>query len=487
MKKLLSWNLLGRMLVGVMLLGASVSFGSAKAAGTNPPHALQAPLQYTSSGHALSFQLGEGLVSNGTYDRSAPLDIDSTLKWTTFLGGTGHDEGTAIALGKNGDVYVVGSSSRSWGKPIRAYRDKVDAFVAKINSDSAIEWLTFIGGNGDDDGQSIAVDDNDNVYVTGFSDVSWGKPIHPIRPNSSDAYLAKLDSNGALQWNTFFGASGWGWGVAVDRNGNAYVSGASDATWGNPKRAYTAGIDTFVAKVSPSGELKWNTFLGGVLADWYPRVKLDGSGNIYVSGMSAWTWGTPVRGYTGDYDNFVAKLDHNGVLLWNTFMGGGSGEYTGNFVVDASENVYLTGMGWSNWDTPKVPGNGLYEAYLVKVNANGGLEWSTFLGSSEFDGGSDIALSGNNLYVVGWSKATWGTPWRAYTSSQDAFVAKLNSDGDLQWNAFFGGSNIDTATAIVAGRQGLVYVLGVSDKPWGTPKRAYRNNDDVFMVKILDR
>ena len=147
-----------------------------------------------------------------------------------------------------------------------------------------------------DYGYGIAVDTSGNVYVAGYSDATWGSPVRPYA-GTYDAFVAKLNGSGALQWNTFLGGSSddYGNGIAVDTSGNVYVTGYSTATWGSPVRPFSGGDDAFVAKLNGSGALQWNTFLGGSNVDYGYGIAVDTSGNVYVTGNSEATWGSPVR------------------------------------------------------------------------------------------------------------------------------------------------------------------------------------------------
>jgi len=147
----------------------------------------------------------------------------------------------------------------------------------------------------------------------------------------------------AMSWNTFLGGAGAenGYGIAVDANGNVYVAGFSETTWGSPMRPYTASIDAFAAKFSSDGALTWNTFLGGAGVDYGQAIAVDASGNVYVAGRSDATWGSPVRPHTALFDAFAAKLTADGALVWNTFLGGTGNDNDVAIGVDASGNVYL--------------------------------------------------------------------------------------------------------------------------------------------------
>jgi predicted secreted hydrolase len=357
-----------------------------------------------------------------------------------------------------------------------------------LTIDPSLVWNTFLGGSDYDYGTGIAVDGSGNVYVTGSSYATWGSPVRAY--TGGDAFAAKLDSSGGLTWNTFLGGSGGeddGYGIAVDGSGNVYVTGKSDATWGSPVRAYGgSGWDAFAAKLDSTGGLTWNTFLGGSGGgDISFGIAVDGSGNVYVAGTSYATWGSPVRAYTSNGDVFAAKLNASGGLTWNTFLGGSAYDYGYGIVVDGSGNVYVAGYSDATWGSPVRAYTGGADAFAAKLNASGGLTWNTFLGGSGDDVGSGIVVDGSgNVCVAGSSSATWGSPVRVYAGGDDTFVAKLNTSGGLTWNTFLGGSGGDYGYGIAVDGSGNVYVAGYSDATWGSPLRAYTSGADAFAAKL---
>ncbi|MCO6451000.1 MAG: DNRLRE domain-containing protein [Caldilineales bacterium] len=323
------------------------------------------------------------------------------LLWHTFLGGTGYDNGRDIAVDSSGNVYVSGYSGATWGSPVRAFTvsgTNSDGFAAKLTSAGALTWHTFLGGTGTDSGNGVAVDSSGIVYVGGNSGASWGSPLRAftVSGTNSDGFAARLTSAGALSWNTFAGGSGVDEinGLRLDSGGNVYLGGSSTATWGTPVRAYTAGTDGLVVKLTTAGALTWNTFLGGSNSDWVYAVAVGGSDNINAIGGSMATWGTPVRAYNANHDGFAAALDGSGGLKWNTFQGSSGTDISYGAAVDAS---------------------------------------------------------GDNLLVVGYGTTTWGSPVRSYTSGTDGWVVKLdNATAEpsvyrLDWTNVVGG-NVTVAT-----------------------------------------
>jgi hypothetical protein len=413
------------------------------------------------------------------------------------------DVGNVYVAGCSVDTW--GGGTDNGGNPVRPFTVSAsDAFAAKLDSSGTLIWNTFLGDSGDDYGLAIAVDSNGYVYVGGSSDVTWGTPKRLFTGTNYDAFAAKLDNNGALIWNTFLGSS------YFDSGGNVYVGGSSANSWGggivnsgNPVRDYTSDSDAFAAKLNSSGVLQWNTFLGGSDRDEGNAIAVDGSGNAYVSGNSYATWqgaSSPEQGFTGNIDAFAAKLNGiTGALVWNTFLGG-SGNDKGKAIAVDGSGVYVVGDSYGWGATPVrayTPGD--YDAFAAKLDLDGKLLWNTFLGGDDEDQGNAIALDSNgNVYVGGFSNATWGAPDRAYTpgisdSFSDAIAAKLDNSGNLLWNTFLGGSDEDHGYAIAVDSSGNVYVSGDSLATWGaSPVRAYTpaqvgaddNTSDAFVAKI---
>jgi len=342
-------------------------------------------------------------------------------------------------------------------------------------------------GDGSDYAYSVFVGADGYVYAAGSSDVSWGSPIRSFT-SLDDAFAAKLDGNGTLIWMTFLGGSNsdYAYAIAADGGGNVIVAGQTYSAWGSPVRAYTAACDGFVAKLTSSGALTWNTFLGGSGNDYiHYGLALDASGGIFVAGTSATSWGTPVRAYTASDDAFVVKLDTAGNVLWNTFLGGSGSDYGMDIALDAGGGIYLAGTGDASWGSPVRAYSADADAFVVKLDAGGALVWNTFLGGSGTDYGYSVAVDGNGkVYVGGHSAVSWGTPERAFTATYDAYAAKLDADGALLWNTFLGGSGDDRAYTIAVDNIGNVFLGGYSSASWGAPVRAYSSGNDAFVAKV---
>jgi len=178
----------------------------------------------------------------GAYDRTLPLKIDPVIVYSSFIGGTSLDQGLGIAVDSQGSAYLTGSTS-STDFPVagafQAVKDSVaDAFIVKLNpAGTALVYSTYLGGNGDDNGNAIAVDSDGNAYVTGLTG-SGSFPrtsgvFQDAKDGFLDAFVTKLNPSGsALVYSTFIGGdnSDTGFGIAVDNSNRAVVVGRTDST-----------------------------------------------------------------------------------------------------------------------------------------------------------------------------------------------------------------------------------------------------------------
>jgi len=280
------------------------------------------------------------------------LEVDgASLIYSAYLGGSLAEVAAGIALDPAGNAYITGYTFSSNFPVVNAFQPVLngsnDVFVSKIAPlGSALLYSTYLGGSGGDYGSGIAIDTVGNAYVTGqtqssnfptsagaFQSASGGCGSN--FPNLCDAFVAKLNSTGtALVFSTYLGGSSddSGMGIAVDADGNAYVTGTTNST-NFPtttdafQTTYAGGYDVytfrdaFVTKLNPTGSaLVYSTYLGGRSVDSAHGIAVDGSGSAYVAGStnSSNFPTTPgafqAIGHTGGgyssntYDAFVAKF-----------------------------------------------------------------------------------------------------------------------------------------------------------------------------------
>ncbi len=354
-----------------------------------------------------SLRYGFGL---GAYDRGRPLVLDpAMLVYCGYIGGNGNDVGNGIAVDRSGNAYVVGFTASTQATfpvtvgPDLNYNGGNDAFVAKVNAvGTGLVYCGYIGGSGNDLGYGIAVDSAGNAYVTGYTDSTEATFPVTVGPNltfsggPNDAFVAKVNAAGtALVYCGYIGGNGddYGFGIAVDSSGNAYVAGqtaSSETTFpviAGPDLSFNGGLsDAFVAKVNAAGTaLVYCGYIGGNGIDVGLGMTVDNSGNAYVTGYTystettfPVTVGPDLTFNGGGTDAFVAKVNAAGTaLVYCGYIGGNGPDYGYGIAVDSLGNAYVTGITYSTEATfpvivgPDLTHNGGLDAFVAKVNAAG--------------------------------------------------------------------------------------------------------------------
>lgn len=387
----------------------------------------------------------------GEYDHSKPLVIDPVLVYSTYLDFFNTSLNSGVTTDSSNNVYVTGS-------------DTENVFVGKLNpAGTAFVYTTLIGGDDGDSGMSIAVDASGNAYVSGdaySNDFPLVNPFQPVRGNVeiniADTFVFKLDAAGAnLLFSTFLGGGedDNNFGIRLDTSGNAYVTGltASPASWDTD--------DTPFPTVNP-----------------------------YQSSLA------------GGYDGYLTKLNSSGGVVYSTYLGGAGDDYALDVAVDADGNAYLTGHTDSS-DFPKQNplqsslGSASGDAFVTKFNADASaLIFSTFLGGDGEDLGWGIALDGSrNVYLTGYTRSenfpVLNPLQAANGGGLDGFVTKLDAAGAaLVYSTYLGGLGTEESSDIFVNAAGAAYVVGYtssSNFPTVNPLQTSNNGDtDAFISKL---
>ncbi|EAY29087.1 SBBP repeat-containing protein [Microscilla marina] len=357
-------------------------------------------------------------------------------EWAHGIGGTDFDAANDVAVDASGNVYVVGNFrstnvdfNPSAGNTANLTADVIDVFIAKYTKNGDYLWAHKIGGANTDDGLNIAVDANGNVYITGaFSgtvdfDPSAGG-VANLNDGDGTGFFAKYDTNGNYVWAHNIGTSSKG--IAVDASNNVYVIG---------------------------------DFFGTL--DFDPST--TNTANLTASSI----------------DIFFAKYDTDGNYMWAHKIGGSGFDFkNGNsIVVDGSGNVYITGnFRGANVDfdpsagsTANLSSNGDADAFFAKYDSNGNYLWAHKIGGTAYDGGVVITVDGSsNVYIIGaftssnvdFDPSAGGTANLSSNGNLDIFFAKYDSNGNYVWAHSIGGTNKDSGRGMTVDGSGNVYITG---------------------------
>ncbi len=320
----------------------------------------------------------------------------------------------------------------------------------------------------------------------------------------------------SISYSTFLGGSGMGavTGVAVDSSGNLYATGWTEAIdfpiGGAAQAANRGGVDAFVVKLNPAGNtILYATYFGGSAEDRAAGIAVDALGQAHVAGSTGSSNFPVVNAFDGTFsgsrDAFVLKLNVTGnMALYSTFLGGSGYDAAMAIALDTAGNAYVTGDTQSaNFPHPGGPQatlGGKTDAFVAKLSSAGALTYGTYVGGSNDEHSSSIAVTAaGNIYIGGWTTSINFPVVSALQVSlaggQDGFITELNTAGSaLQFSSYWGGSggapgSPEQINGIALDSTGAIYLVGTtSSSNFPVSSGAFQGNYsgaiDAFLTKL---
>lgn len=428
-----------------------------------------------------------------------------TFDWAVQASSNLGEKGTSIAVDEAGNTYICGHFAGTADfQPgigvtgLTSYGEE-DAFVLKLNAAGAMVWAIHLGGLGSDIAKDIALDANNNVYVTGYFegtadfDPSFGT-ANMTAAGLNDLFIIKLNTNGSLIWNKQTATTALGnvkaYSIAVDASGHVLTTGLLQGTadfnpgTGTSLLVASSTEDCFVLKLTTDGAYEWaysfgngNVTAGGTSGQ---AIATDTEGNVYVGGAFSNTIdfnsSTVTNNLTssGKTDAFILKLNAAGAFVWADKMGGLESDVLTSLAVSTAADVYCTGY-FSSIEGDFDPGlntvflssRGDDDVFIAKLNAQGDCLWTKSIGSIYSDQGASIANDRlGNIYIGGYYSYTTdfdpniGSQTHASTGFKDGFILKLDASGNFSWKGGVNGSGNEQIHAICVNNTGNIYSTG---------------------------
>jgi len=433
-----------------------------------------------------------------------------TLTWAKQIGADAQDQGRSIAVDASGSIYTTGTFSDTVdfdpgiGNYFLTSTGLDDVFISKLDSLGNFMWAGSWGWLNFDLGLSITVDTNGFIYSTGLfqgtADFDPGVGVFNLTASGLDGFVVKMDaSTGSLVWAKQFPFESSA--IAVDPNGNVITVGRQNGS-------------AFLSKLDASGNPVWTKEFATQSGDCgASSLVLDALGNIYTTGFFIDTVdfdpGLGTYNLVGEYygDAFICKLDAGGNFQWAKQLSGNGNEVGATIALDASGNVYTSGV--LNATADFDPGVGTYnlssagignsDGYISKLNSSGDFVWAKQLGGAI---GSSLFISSivlgadNNVYSIGNFSQTVdfdpGTGTNNLTSSEpyDVFISKLDNNGNFISTLQFAGSGFAEGRSLVLDNVGNIFATGNFkattdfDPLAGVFNLTSNGADDIFIIKL---
>jgi hypothetical protein len=373
------------------------------------------------------------IATSGAYDETFDGVFDISLMkfdesgnklWGTYFGGDGYDRVYGLDISNDNNIYITGNTfSADMATPGVHQEFQVngdEVIVAKFTGAGVLVWSTYYGGDQHDFGAVIAVDADNNSYITGHTYsttlIATAGMYKEVFSGASNAYVAKFDDLGVLDWATYYGEQlEEGWGIGLDADANVYISGGTQssfgiATPGTHQLTFGGYNDAFLAKWDTDGDFQWGTYYGDAPNDQSYGLTVDREGYAYMTGITssstAIAYGDVYQPTQGSLDDgFLAKFRPNGTLVWGTYIGGEGADYAYAVDMGADSNLVVAGMTLSSEDIAKPSAyddswEGLYDGFVISIDSTGDYRFGTYYGGPAHDEPRDVDVSDADLKIV---------------------------------------------------------------------------------------
>jgi len=335
------------------------------------------------------------------------LDSNGEVEWQKTFGGGSYDEANSIQQTTDGGYIVAG-----WTK---SFRSREDAYILKLNSKGDLEWQKTFGG-GDSDGANSIQQTKDGGYIVAGWTYSFGF-------GGKDAYILRLNSKGDLEWQKTFGGGNYDEANSIQQTTDGgYIVAGWTYSFGS------GATDVYILKLNSKGEVQWQKTFGGKDDDVAYSLQQTTDGGYIVAGRT-YSFGSGLE------DAYILKLNSKGDLEWQKTFGGEG--IAGAFSIQQTKDGGYIVAGLT-----EPFGSEEADVYILKLNSKGEIDWQKTFGDQVVDQANSIQQTKDGGYIVAGVTGSFGF------GEQDAYILKLNSKGEIEWQKTFGGDGFDIATSI---------------------------------------
>ncbi|WP_299162604.1 hypothetical protein [uncultured Tenacibaculum sp.] len=390
-------------------------------------------------------------------------------------GGTKNESGrSVIQTSDNG--YAVLGFTQSIDGDISTSKTAVqyDYWLLKFDKDDKLQWQKTYGGSKDDKAYQIIETKDKGFAIIGYNKSNDGD----ITTNQGfeDVWILKLDGSGNISWKTTTGFSGTDQGFSIiQTSDNGYFIGsildvtASGGQGNSRSAARHAGGDYWGIKLNSSGNIEWRKYFGGKNTDTCYGIIETSDGYLMVG--SSDSIDVDIKNNKGSYDFWIIKIDKSGNLIWEKSLGGDQIDEARGITATSDGNFIIIGDTRSaNKDIIK--NNGGADVWATKINSKGDLIWQKNYGGSSFDVGRSIKKTSDGGFIISGSSRS-SDNGIINKGQNDAWVLKIDQNGNQQWQKTIGGTEIDFCYDAIELSNGSIIAVGESSS----------NNQDITTNK----
>ncbi|MBS1687098.1 MAG: hypothetical protein JSS96_00115 [Bacteroidetes bacterium] len=420
-----------------------------------------------------------------------PIDVlaqkSAVIEWQKNYGGSGNDNSLGICNGINGG-YIICGFTGSTNDEITGNHGSADGWVISIDATGKLQWQKCLGGTDADDIQSI-IKAGSGYIAAGFTQSTDGDVAH--NNGSADGWVVHLSSTGSIIWEKNYGGSNFDLIQCIrPTNDGGYIfCGETGSIDGDLSGIHTAArtVDAWVVKLDASGNIAWQKSLGGSNQDAGSYIQQTSDSGYIMVGSTQSADGD-VSGYHDSTDIWVVKLDVHGSMKWQKCLGGNRME--GSFSIrQTSDGGYIVGGTTRSSDGDVTYNHGLEDYWVVKLDADGTLNWQKTYGGSGGEQLFDIIQTYDGGYIMtGLTTSHDGDVTGLHRSSimySDEWVVRTDAKGKLLWQKCLGGSSQEAGYEILQVTDSVYVTTGNGCSKDGDMDSCYGPND-YWVVQLKE-
>jgi hypothetical protein len=405
-------------------------------------------------------------------------------------GGSNYEVGQKIRQTNDGGYIFVGNSTSNdgdvtgWHPGYNSGNEPLqDFWVVKVDVNGNIEWQKAIGGSSNDVCSDI-IQTSDNGYILTGGSLSINGDFTTSN-GEGDLWVVKLNNNGSIDWQKNFGGSASDGGVQVKEtsSGDFFVIGLTDSNDGDVSGHHgNSYADVWFIKIDNLGNLIWQKCYGGTNRENWGFFDFTLDGGIIICAETYSNDGD-VSGNHGQNDGWLLKIDVTGNIIWQKCLGGSSYEYITSVHSTLDGGYMVTGRSSSN-DGDITENNGLADAVAIKTDSDGNIEWQKSYGGSSTENIYHSLISSDGGYILVGETYSNDGDVSGNHGGYDSWVLKISANGLLEWQKCIGGSGDEKINGIIQDLNGSFVTIGQAETNDGDVVGNHSLSFDAWLVKF---
>jgi len=414
------------------------------------------------------------------------ITITGELDFSQTVGGSKNDVLKSIIKTDDGGYAILGYTQSNDGDIGMKEVENFDFWILKYDVNNNLIWQQTFGGSKDDRGADLINTSDGGFALLGYSNSSDNNLAS--NAGSQDFWVLKLSPEGEINWQKTFGFSGRDYGTALleTKDGGFLITGVLDVSASNGqgiaknKMVTHAEGDFWALKIDAAGILEWSNYYGGSFTDT-PLGVVATADNGFIMVGSSDSNDVDITNNKGSYDFWVIKISSDGTLVWDKSFGGSEIDEARAICSTHDGNFMVVGDTRSS-DSDITINNGGADVWILKISSEGNLIWEQTIGGASFDVARSISMTQDHGFVIAGSSRSSDYGF-TNQGQNDALVLKIDAEGVLEWQQTVGGSEIDFLYDAIELKDKTIIAVGESNSSDGniTINKGF---SDALILKI---